>query len=51
LANKEGVPLAIILGQKEVLDKNVIIRDMISGAQETIPMEKIVETIKKKLQH
>ncbi len=48
-ADKENIPFTLILGQKEVLDKNIIIRDMASGAQETIPVEKIVEMLKKKL--
>lgn len=40
-ANKLGVPYAIIIGQKEVFDKTVILRDMDSGAQEMLPLEKI----------
>lgn len=48
-ADKEGALFTLILGQKEVLDRNIIIRDMISGAQEIIPIEKIVGEIKKKI--
>ncbi len=48
-ANKFGVPYTLILGQKEVLDGTVIIRDMESGAQEIADREKIVQIMKRKL--
>lgn len=48
-ADKIGSPLTLILGQKEVFEETIIIRDMKTGVQETIPFGKIVETIKKKL--
>lgn len=47
-ANKFGVPFAIIIGQKEVFDKTVILRDMTSGAQEMIPLNKIVSDLKQR---
>ncbi|MFH1252809.1 MAG: histidine--tRNA ligase [Candidatus Uhrbacteria bacterium] len=50
LANKLQVPFTLILGQKEVLDGTVIIRDMESGAQEIIDATKIVSIIRKKLE-
>lgn len=49
-AHKEGAPLTLIIGQREVYEENVIVRDMASGIQETVPMKKIVEVIKKKMQ-
>lgn len=49
VADKMGVDLTIIMGQKEVLDKVVIIREMDTGMQEIIPAEKIVNEIKKRL--
>jgi histidyl-tRNA synthetase len=49
IADREGVELALILGQKEVFEENIIIRDMKSGAQETMPLNKIVEEVKKRL--
>lgn len=49
LADKEGVDIALILGQREVFEESIIIRDMRSGAQETVPLTKIIETVKKKL--
>jgi len=48
-ANKLGVSHTLILGQKEVLDGTIIIRDMDSGAQEIVDMGKIVSIMKKKL--
>ena len=49
LADKEGVELALILGQREVFEESIIIRDMKSGAQETVPMSKVVEEVKKRI--
>ncbi len=49
LADKYQVKYTLILGQKEVLDGTIIIRDMESGVQETVDMNKVVGIIKKKL--
>lgn len=49
IADRLGVKFALILGQQEALDNTVIIRDMTSGVQETVPQDKIVEEIKKRL--
>ncbi len=49
LADRVGVKYTLILGQKEVLDGTVIIRDMSSGRQETIKLNEVVTTIKKRL--
>lgn len=48
-ANKLGVPYTLILGQKEVLDGTIILRDMDSGAQEIVDAAKIVALVKRKL--
>jgi histidyl-tRNA synthetase len=50
-ANKLGVELTLILGQKEVLDGTIIMRDMESGAQEIVDVKKVVGLVKKKLSH
>lgn len=50
-ANRMGVRLTLILGQKEVLDGTIIIRDMESGAQEIVDVKKVVGLVKKKLLH
>src|SRR3989304_8991844 len=49
LASKMKVPYVLILGQKEVLENSIMVRDMDTGAQESVPMEKVVEIIKKKI--
>jgi len=49
LANKQNIPFALIVGQKEALSGSVILRDMIDGVQETIALKKYLDLIKKKL--
>lgn len=49
VANKLAVKITLILGQKEVLDGTIIMRDMESGAQETVDIKKIVSMVKKQL--
>jgi len=48
-ADKEKAALALILGQKEVYESAVIIRDMRTGLQESVASDKILEEIKKRL--
>ena len=48
-ADKLGVPYCIILGQKELLDKTIIIRDMENGMQEVVDVRKVVDEVKKRL--
>jgi histidyl-tRNA synthetase len=49
LAVKFGAKIVLILGQKEVLEGTVIMRDMESGNQEVINMNRVVPEVKKKL--
>ncbi|MBN2197990.1 histidine--tRNA ligase [Candidatus Wolfebacteria bacterium] len=49
LADKEKVELALILGQKEFFEESIIIRDMKSGVQETAPLNKVIDIVKRKL--
>jgi len=51
LADKAKARFALILGQKEVLDETIIIKDMISGVQETIPLNKVIKELKKKIKN
>ena len=46
-AEKLKIPYAIILGQKEVLDGTVIVRNMDDRSQEEIKLDKLAEYIKK----
>ncbi|MFH1769798.1 MAG: histidine--tRNA ligase [Parcubacteria group bacterium] len=48
VSNRLNIPYTIIMGQKEALDGSVIIREMGTGVQETVPVEKVIEIIKQK---
>lgn len=48
-ANKLGARFTAIIGQKEVLDGTVLIRDMESGMQEIVDFNKAAADLKKKL--
>jgi len=48
-ADRAGAPLALIFGQKEAFEENIIIRDMVTGAQETVPLAKMAEAIRRRL--
>jgi len=49
LADKLGVDYTLILGQKEMIDGTILIRDMEGGIQETVDFNKTVLEIKKRL--
>jgi len=49
LANKMKVKYVLIMGQKEVIDGTILVRDMESGVQEIIDFNKTVNELKKKL--
>lgn len=48
-ASKLGASYCLIIGQREVLDKTVILKDMDAGSQETVDQKKLVEILKKRL--
>ena len=48
-AEKAKVKYALILGQKELQDDTIMIRDMESGVQETIDIRKVVNELDKRL--
>jgi len=48
-ADRDGAELALILGQKEALENTIIIKDMKSGVQETMPLAKIINEVKRRL--
>ncbi|MBI4118288.1 MAG: histidine--tRNA ligase [Parcubacteria group bacterium] len=48
-AEKLAIPFVIIIGQKESVDGTVIVRDMGSRSQETVPIEKFADYLKKKM--
>lgn len=49
LADKDQAGFALIMGQKEVYEESIIVRDLKSGMQEGVPLVKIIEVIKKRL--
>jgi histidyl-tRNA synthetase len=49
VANSLKVSYVVILGQKEVQDKTIIIRDMESGVQEIVDQKKLAQMLRKKL--
>ncbi len=48
-AARHGVEYTLIMGQKETLDGTVIIREMNSGMQELVALEKVVAETKRRL--
>jgi len=50
IAAKLKVKYALILGQKEIMDGTIMIRDMENGIQEVVDFRKIVPELKKRLE-
>jgi histidyl-tRNA synthetase len=48
-SNRKKAKLSIIIGQKEILDKTILIRDMESGNQEIVPEDQILKVLKRRL--
>ena len=49
LASRLGASWVVIIGQKEVLDKTVILRNVVSGMQEVVPQESLAQELSKRL--
>ncbi|MDP2630293.1 MAG: histidine--tRNA ligase [Candidatus Uhrbacteria bacterium] len=49
LANKMDVKLSLILGQQELIDGTIIIRNMEGGEQEVVDRKKLIKILHKKL--
>lgn len=49
IANKMAVKYSLILGQKEIMDGTILIRDMESGIQEVVDYKKIKSELEKRL--
>jgi histidyl-tRNA synthetase len=45
------VEVTIIIGQKEALDDTAIVKDMLSGTQETVTRERLFDAVKKVLKN
>ncbi|OGF45816.1 hypothetical protein A2533_00790 [Candidatus Falkowbacteria bacterium RIFOXYD2_FULL_35_9] len=48
-ATKKGAKIILILGQREVVDGTILMRDVESGIQEVVSQKKIIEEVKKRL--
>jgi histidyl-tRNA synthetase len=48
-ANKIGAKYTLIVGQKEAFDETVIVKEMFSGTQEVVPLDKVISDIRRKL--
>jgi histidyl-tRNA synthetase len=46
VAEKSGAPFAIIFGQKEAMEKSVIVRNMETRSQETVPLAQLHDYLK-----
>ena len=49
IADKLEVKFVLILGQKESIDNEIIIREMETGKQKIIPFKKIIKEVKKRI--
>ncbi|HTY39807.1 MAG TPA: histidine--tRNA ligase [Candidatus Paceibacterota bacterium] len=47
-ADKDGIELALIFGQKEIFEESIIVRNLKSSLQESVPLSKLIEEIKKR---
>jgi len=51
VADRLGVEITLIIGQKEALDETVIVKDMVSGTQETVNHERLIIAVRKILKN
>jgi len=51
VADRLGVEITLIIGQKEALDETVIVKDMVSGTQETVNHERLIVAVRKILKN
>ncbi|MBU1203389.1 histidine--tRNA ligase [Patescibacteria group bacterium] len=49
IANKKGAKYTLILGQKEISDDTILIRDMESGIQEIVDFRKVANEVRKRI--
>ena len=49
-ANRIGAKYTLILGQKEIIDGTIMIRDMDGGIQEIVDYQKVISELKKRME-
>lgn len=47
-ADKMGTPYAVIIGSREVFDNSLILRDMKTGVQDTLPLDRLESALKER---
>ena len=45
-ANKRNFPFVLIIGEDEVKENKVTLKDMTTGKQQTLPLEKVIDKLK-----
>lgn len=50
-ANKRGVEVTLIVGQKEALEGTVILKNMVTGTQETVLRDNVIDAVKNALKN
>ncbi len=45
-ANRFGIPIVVIIGKKDLAEGMVTVRDMVTGEQRLVPVEKVVEEVR-----
>ncbi len=45
-AEKKNIPFVIIIGSKEIEEKNCSVKNLATGNQETVPLEKLADYLK-----
>jgi histidyl-tRNA synthetase len=48
-ASRLKIPTVLILGQREIIDNTIIIRDMQEGMQEVVSQDRLIEELKKRI--
>jgi histidyl-tRNA synthetase len=46
LAHRLGAPLVVIMGEDELKSQKIILKDMLRGSQQEVPLEQLTETLK-----
>ena len=49
IANRENIDKVIIIGEDELKDNSVTVKDMVTGNQELVKIDDLVSTIKKEM--
>jgi histidyl-tRNA synthetase len=48
-ADRSGAKFAIILGEDELAAGTVVVKDLVAGTQESVPVDSLIENLKAQL--